>query len=100
VKVSDTKEKKMPRVLLNSTQVAVKAGLSAKAFNELLYKKEILNKRGRQSKKNPKVFKPYWDLLDLKYGQNNRTPHGGNNVKFYENMIPTLFSAVGVGSLV
>ena len=87
-------------VLLTSTQVAAKVGLSAKVFNELLYKKEILNKRGRPSKKNPQTFKPFWFLLDLKYGQNNPNPHGGNTVKFYENMLPTLFTAVGRGGLV
>jgi len=87
-------------VLLTSTQAAAKAELSAKAFNELLYKKEILNKRGRPSKKNPQIFKPFWFLLDLKYGRNYPNAHGGNTVKFYENMLPTLFRAVGRGGLI
>lgn len=89
----------MKKVLLNSTQAGARVGLSAIYFNELLYKKGVLNKRGRRSQKNPKNFKPYWDLLDLKYGTNNPTPYGGNNVKFYDNMLPTLFKYVGVGSL-
>ena len=90
----------MSVVLLTSTQAGAKAGLSAKAFNELLYKKKILNKRGRPSKKQKGVFKPFWELLDLKYGQNIKSHHNVNNVKFYESMLPTLFDAVGIRGLI
>lgn len=86
--------------LLTSTQAAAKAGLSAKAFNELLYKNKILNKRGRPSKKNPKLFKPFWDLLDTRYGRNIASYHNVNNVRWYESMLPELFEKVGLGGLV
>ena len=91
----------MSRILLTSTQVAEKVNLSSKRFNELLYEKKILNKRGRRSKKDPKKFKPYWDLIELKYGQNFPRPYfGGNTVRFYEDMVETMFADIGIGSLI
>jgi hypothetical protein len=88
----------MSQVLLTSTQVASKIGLSAKAFNELLYKKGILNKRGRPSKKHKGVFKPFWYLLEPTYGKNIKSHHNVNNVKFYEHTLLSLFKEIGVGS--
>jgi len=70
----------MGRILLNSTRAAQRAGLSATAFNQHLYKKNILNRRARPSKKDPTVMKPYCELLDLQYGQNFKNPHGGLTV--------------------
>ena len=85
--------------LLTPTDVAKRAGLSAKKFNELLYSKKIINKRSRKSKKDPTKWKPYWELLEFEYGKNIPSFHGGGVVRFYPNMVDVLLRDVGVGGV-
>jgi hypothetical protein len=89
----------MKREPLSSTQAGAKAGLSAEAFNKLLYSKNILNKRGRPSKSCPGTFKPYWDLIEKEYGYTTPDNHGGLNVRFYSDKLPDLFKRVGLKGL-
>lgn len=84
------------KTLLTSTQVAQRAGLSVVKFNEILYNKKVLNKRGRPSRKNPRVFKPFWELLESEFGKNIPSMHGGGTVKFYANKVDDLLSRVGL----
>jgi len=85
--------------LLTSTDVAKRAGLSAVKLNAILYSKGILNKRGRPSKKDPKVFKPFWEILEFKFGKNIPSHHGGGVVKFYPHMVDELLVEAGLGGL-
>jgi len=89
----------MSQTLLTSTQAGAKVGLSAKAFNERLYQKGILNKRGRPSRKHKGVYKPFWELLDTRYGRNIPSHYNVNSVRFYESMLPELFVKVEIGEL-
>ena len=82
--------------LLTPTQVAKRAGLSAVKFNEILYAKKVINKRGRPSKKDPKVMKPYWDLVRMEFGKNIPSYHGGGNIKYYPHKVDELLSLVGL----
>lgn len=85
--------------LLTVTQVAKRAGLSAKKFNEILYAKNVINHRGRPSKKDPKVMKPFWELLEHEFGKNIPNHHGGGSVKFYANKVDDLLCHVGLGGI-
>ena len=82
--------------LLTPTQVAKRAGLSTVKFNEILYAQKIINKRGRPSKKDPTVFKPYWHLLRMEFGKNIPSRHGGGSVKYYPHKVDELLSLVGL----
>ena len=82
--------------LLTPTQVAKRAGLSAVKFNEILYANKVINKRGRPSKKDPKVTKPYWDLVRMEFGKNIPSYHGGGSIKYYPHKVDELLSLVGL----
>ena len=85
--------------LLTATQVAKTVSLSAVKFNEILYAKNVINKRGRPGKKDPKVMKPFWELVEHEFGKNMPNFHGGGTVKFYENKVSALLSRVGLGGI-
>jgi len=96
----------MSRVLLTSTQVAKRAGLSVHAFhkikklyNPMDFESSILNHRSRPSQKDPSVRKPYWWLNDARFGKNFPDRFGGNTVKWYSDKIDGLFCEIGIGGV-
>jgi hypothetical protein len=96
----------MSRVLLTSTQVAQRAGLSVHKFlaNKKLYdpntfQKSILNYRARASRKKENTWRAYWYLNDTYWGFNKKSIHG-NTVKWYSDRVDELFEKIGIGGLI